>query len=323
MTHTAYITHPDCLLHDNGITHPERPQRLRVIREALLKAGLMDRLHLPEAPEATDEQLARVHTRRHIEHIRAQAPGPGQKVILDADTSMNEHSLSAALRAAGAAVEGVRQVIEEEVDSAFCAVRPPGHHAERDRAMGFCLFNNIAVGAAHALEHHGLSRVAIADFDVHHGNGTEDIFRDDPRVLYCSSFQHPFYPGLPLAQRDHLVHTPLPEGTDGPAFREALRRDWLPALEAFRPELVLISAGFDAHHDDFLAGLALWEDDYAWITRQLMDVAARHAGGRVVSVLEGGYDLESLAHSVRAHVCALLAEDCGGRHHLQRRGGQA
>ena len=305
MTQTAYISHPDCLLHDPGPHHPERPGRLHAVRNALLDEGLLEGLCLLDAPQASDAQLQRVHTPAHVARIRARAPATGETAMLDPDTAMGAHSLGAALRAAGAGIEGVRAVMEREADNVFCAVRPPGHHAERDRAMGFCLFNNVAVAAAHALEHYALARVAIADFDVHHGNGTEDIFRDDPRVLYCSSFQHPFYPDTPCAERDHLVHTPLAAGTDGAGFRAAIERDWLPALDRFAPELVLVSAGFDGHHDDPLAGLALVEDDFAWVTQMLAGVAARHAGGRLVSMLEGGYDLPSLGRSAAAHVRAL------------------
>ncbi|WP_018144207.1 MULTISPECIES: histone deacetylase family protein [unclassified Thioalkalivibrio] len=305
MTHTAYISHPDCLLHDSGPHHPERADRLHAVRNALLDEGLMEGLHLLDAPPATDAQLQRVHTPAHVARIRANAPALGHHALLDPDTAMGEHSLQAALRAAGAGIEGVRAVMEEDVDNAFCAIRPPGHHAERDRAMGFCLFNNIAVAAAHALEHYALSRVAIADFDVHHGNGTEDIFRDDPRVLYCSSFQHPFYPDTPRAERDHLIHTPLAAGTTGAQFRAAVRHDWLPALEQFRPQLVLVSAGFDAHQDDALAGLNLDADDFSWITHELTRIAARYAGARLVSMLEGGYALPALGRSAAAHVRAL------------------
>lgn len=307
MTHTAYISHPDCLLHDAGPHHPERPDRLHAVRNALLEGGLMEGLHLLDAPQATDAQLQRVHTPAHVAHIHASAPASGHRTMLDPDTAMGDHSLQAALRAAGAGIEGVRAVMEGDADNAFCAVRPPGHHAERGRAMGFCLFNNVAVAAAHALAQCGLSRVAIADFDVHHGNGTEDIFRDEPRVLYCSSFQHPFYPDTPLAERHHLVHTPLAAGTTGAQFRAAIRRDWLPALERFRPELVLVSAGFDGHRDDPLAALNLHEDDFTWVTRELARVAENHANGRLVSLLEGGYDLNSLGRSAAAHVQALCA----------------
>ncbi|WP_018871912.1 histone deacetylase family protein [Thioalkalivibrio sp. ALJ16] len=305
MTHTAYISHPDCLLHDPGPHHPECPERLHAIRSALLDADLLESLHLLEAPLADDSQLRRVHSASHIARVRDHVPAPDQYTHLDPDTPMGEHSLQAALRAAGAGIEGVRAVMEGDADNAFCAVRPPGHHAEPDRAMGFCLFNNIAVAAAHAIARYGLARVAIVDFDVHHGNGIEAAFGDDPRVLYCSSFQSPYYPDTPLARREHLVHTPLPAGTDGATFRAAITRDWLPALEGFRPELVLVAAGFDAHREDPLAGLNLVEDDFAWVTRTLVEIAARHASGCLVSMLEGGYALPALGRSVCAHLRAL------------------
>jgi acetoin utilization deacetylase AcuC-like enzyme len=229
-------------------------------------------------------------------------------VQLDPDTSMNPYSYPAALRAAGAAVLGVDLAMSGEVANAFCNIRPPGHHAERGRAMGFCIFNNVAVAAAHALAHHGLSRVAIADFDVHHGNGTEHIFCDDPRVMLCSTFQHPFYPYVGAdSGNEHIVNVPLPAGTGGAEFREAVARHWLPALEAFRPELLLISAGFDAHRDDDMAMMRLVDADYAWVTGELMQVAARHAQGRIVSMLEGGYELNALGRSAAAHIKALAS----------------
>jgi acetoin utilization deacetylase AcuC-like enzyme len=303
MTRTLYITHPACRLHDGGPGHPECPQRLAAIDAALQNLNGLERIEDP--PAATDEDLLHAHTRAYVDAIHAAQPDPGVRVAVDPDTHINEHSIRAAHHAAGAAIEGTRQVLDGKSTNAFCAVRPPGHHAERDRAMGFCLLNNVAVAALWALDVHGLSRVAIADFDVHHGNGTEDIFRDDPRVLFCSSFQHPFYPNRPLSRREHLVHTPLAAGTDGPALRMAIERDWLSALERFRPELILVSAGFDAHRDDPLAGLNLLESDFEWITRKLVAIAERLAGGRLVSVLEGGYDLAALARSVRSHVHAL------------------
>lgn len=304
MAPTLYITHPSFRLHDAGSGHPECPQRLAAIDAALRNLTGLERVEDP--PSATDDDLLRAHTRAHVEHIHAAQPDPGVRVSLDPDTRINEHSIPAAQHAAGAAIEGTRRVLKGEAHNAFCAVRPPGHHAEHDRAMGFCLFNNVAITARWALDVYGLTRVAIADFDVHHGNGTEDIFRDDSRVLFCSSFQHPFYPDRPLSRREHLVHTPLAAGSDGATFRAAIKRDWLPALERFDPELLLVSAGFDAHRDDPLAGLNLVESDFEWVTRQLLTVAERHAGGRMVSVLEGGYDLAALSHSARVHVRALV-----------------
>jgi len=288
-----------------GANHPESPLRLRAIEEHLAVGGVSGLLQLEEAPLATLAQLERVHERAYIDALERLAPTSGL-VHLDPDTAMNRHTLAAARRAAGAAVHGADLVITGRAASAFCSVRPPGHHAEHDRAMGFCLFNNVAVGVAHALAAHGLKRVAVADFDVHHGNGTEDIFRDDPRVLMVSTFQHPFYPYSGIEGRsDRMVNIPLAAGSSGEQFRAAVEHDWLPALEAFQPEMLFVSAGFDAHRDDGLAMLNLVEADYAWVTGALRRVAQRHAGGRIVSVLEGGYELSALGRSVAAHLNAL------------------
>jgi acetoin utilization deacetylase AcuC-like enzyme len=302
---TAYITHPSYLMHEMGSWHPESPQRLRAIDDRLHAAHLFDFLDHREARAATREALLRVHAAAYVDAVEAASPRAGHRE-LDADTSMNPHTLDAALHAAGGAAMAVDLVMRGEVANAFVACRPPGHHATRDRAMGFCIFNNVAVAAAHALAAHGLARVAIVDFDVHHGNGTEDIFRDEPRVMLCSTFQHPFYPhcGADTVSA-HIVNVPLPAGTAGPAYREAFAARILPRLEAFGPQLLLCSAGFDGHREDDMAQFALVEADYAWITDQVMEVAARHAQGRIVSVLEGGYDLSSLGRSVAAHVKAL------------------
>ncbi len=303
---TAYLSHADCLLHEMGPDHPECPARLSAIEDALHKAGLYDLLHHHEAPLATEEQLKRAHDADYVEALIAAAPRSGH-VYLDGDTSMNPHSLQAALRAAGALVRAVDLVMSGRESTAFCNVRPPGHHAERRQAMGFCLFNNVAVGATHALHHHRLDRVAIVDFDVHHGNGTEDIFDMEPRVMLCSSFQYPFYPGKAGPSVDgHRINVPLPAGTSGREYRHAVSAAWFPQLERFQPELILISAGFDAHHDDPLASLNLLEQDYDWITREIMTIAGRHAQGRVVSTLEGGYALRALGRSAAAHVRALM-----------------
>lgn len=298
----AFITHPDCLLHEMGTGHPERPQRLAAIEDKLIASRLGDLVSRIEAPLVTREQLLRVHEAAYLDSIEHLAPHSGH-VLIDADTMMNQHTLPAALRAAGAAVLGTDLVIAGKAEAAFCSVRPPGHHAERSRAMGFCFFNNVAVGAAHALEHHGLARVAIADFDVHHGNGTEDIFRDEPRVLMVSTFQHPFYPGNGIEGRsERMVNLPLAAGSTGEEFRAAVTGEWLPALERFKPEMLFISAGFDAHRDDEMGMLGLVESDYAWVTDQLRGVAERHAKGRIVSVLEGGYELGALTRAVAAHL---------------------
>lgn len=301
----AYITHPECLLHDAGAGHPESPARLRAIDDQLIASGLIGYLHHVEAPPATRAQLERVHAPGYLDALEEAAPGHGQ-VHLDADTVMNPHTLAAALHAAGAAVLATDMVVRGEASSAFCGIRPPGHHAERARAMGFCLYNNVAVAAAHALETHGLARVAIADFDVHHGNGTEDIFRDDPRVTMVSTFQHPFYPYSGTEGRsERMVNIPLAAYSGGREFRAAVEEHWLPVLERFAPQMIFFSAGFDAHRDDDMAMLQLVESDYAWVTARLKEVAERHARGRVVSVLEGGYDLHALGRSVAAHLKAL------------------
>jgi acetoin utilization deacetylase AcuC-like enzyme len=298
----AYITHSDCLRHEMGPGHPECPQRMEIINDRLLMLGLLDGLEQRDAPLATDEQLERVHTRAHLDAVTAASPAAGYAMI-DADTSMNAHSLLAARRAAGAAVLATDLVLGGDAPTAFCNVRPPGHHATRESAMGFCLFNNVAVGMRHALDHHGLGRVALVDFDVHHGNGSEDVFAGDDRVLMCGSFQRALYPysgDPPLAA--NMINVPLEPYSTGDAMRSAVEQHWLPALEAFRPQLLFISAGFDAHREDELATLGWVESDYAWVTERLMEVAARHCQGRVVSCLEGGYALEALARSVATHV---------------------
>jgi len=298
----AFITHPACLRHQMGEGHPERPERLLAIENELLASRVYQRVVRAEAPEATREQLLRVHDAAYIDELERLSPEDGLTWI-DPDTAMCPDTLPAALRAAGAGILGTDLVIARKAEAAFCSVRPPGHHAERARAMGFCFFNNVAVAAAHALEHHGLRRVAIADFDVHHGNGTEDIFRDESRALMVSTFQHPFYPGSGVEGRsERMVNVPLPAGASSEQFRAAVTREWLPALDRFRPEMIFVSAGFDAHRDDGMAMLRLVESDYAWVTQQIRAAATRHAGGRIVSMLEGGYDLGALSRSVVAHL---------------------
>ncbi len=301
----AFISHSDCRLHDMGAHHPECPARLAAIDDQLVASGLGNFLAHVEAPLASRSQLERVHAPAYIMALEDAAPRRGL-VALDPDTAMNPHSLKAALRAAGAAVLATDQVLRGEAEAAFCSVRPPGHHAERARAMGFCLFNNVAVAAAHALEGHGLKRVAIVDFDVHHGNGTEEVFRDDPRVLMVSTFQHPFYPYSGVDGRsERMVNVPLAAYSGGAEFRAAVERFWLPALRAFEPEMLFVSAGFDAHREDDMAMLNLVEADYAWVTGQITEVARRSAAGRIVSVLEGGYALSALGRSVAAHIKVL------------------
>jgi acetoin utilization deacetylase AcuC-like enzyme len=304
---TAYITHPSFLLHDMGPFHPECPDRLRAISDRLIGSGLDSYLVHYSAPAADDNALALVHGRPYIATIEAESPESGLH-YLDPDTAMNAHSLTAARHAAGAVILATNLVLRGECRTAFCAVRPPGHHAERDRAMGFCLFNNVAVGAAHALEAHRIERVAIVDFDVHHGNGTENIFSHDPRVLMVSTFQYPLYPYSGLDNPSpNMVNIPLAAGAGTEEFRAAVREHWLPALERHRPELIFVSAGFDAHREDPLAGLKLADADYAWVTRELIAVAAKHAKGRIVSTLEGGYALGALGRSVAEHIRELVA----------------
>jgi acetoin utilization deacetylase AcuC-like enzyme len=301
---TAYITHADCRLHNMGDDHPECPDRLTAIQDRLIAAGMWDHLLHVEAPLVLREQLALVHPPRYVEALDRLSPERGI-VHVDADTAMNPYSLRAAWRAAGAVVKATDLVMAGEAANAFCAIRPPGHHAESHRAMGFCFFNNLGVGVAHALAQ-GIERVAVADFDVHHGNGTEELFHDNPRVLMVSTFQSPFYPYCgerPMGSNMHNV--PLKAGTSGEGFRAAVDEQWLPALAAFRPQMVFISAGFDAHLEDDMASLGLVEDDYAWVTERLMAVAAEHAEGRIVSVLEGGYDLSALGRSAAAHIKVL------------------
>ena len=304
---TAYITHPSSLLHDMGPYHPECPDRLRAIGDGLVTAGLEDLLLHFTAEPADRDHLERVHSARYLDEIEAASPESGLH-YLDPDTALNAHSLSAARHAAGAVVMGTDLVMRGECRRAFCAVRPPGHHAERRRAMGFCIFNSVAVGAAHAMAAHDVARLAIVDFDVHHGNGTENIFSGDDRVLMVSTFQHPLYPysGTENPARN-MVNVPLAAGSGSDVFRAAVRDRWLPALEAQRPEIIYISAGFDAHRDDPLAGLRLTEADFAWVTREMVNVANRHGKGRIVSSLEGGYALEALGRSAAEHVRELLA----------------
>ncbi|MCC6306175.1 MAG: histone deacetylase family protein [Rhodobacteraceae bacterium] len=305
---TALFTHPACLLHAPPPGHPERPERLRAIAAALdapAFAGLDRRL----APAASADDLALAHPAGYIAGLRAAEPAAGS-FALDPDTHLSPGSFAAALRAAGAAIAAVDAVIAGAVANAFCAVRPPGHHALAARAMGFCLAGNVALGARHALDRHGLARVAIVDFDVHHGNGTQALLWDEPRVRFVSSHQMPLWPGSgspdEAGAHGQILNLPLAPGTGGAAFRKAYATRVLPWLDAFAPELVLVSAGFDGHRADPLGGLALEAEDFAWLTHGLADLAGAHAGGRLVSALEGGYDLDALARSVAAHVAVLM-----------------
>jgi acetoin utilization deacetylase AcuC-like enzyme len=301
----AYISHPTCLLHDMG-PHPEQPARLSAIQDRLIACGLDPMLSHYEAPEVDRALLEQVHDPAYVARLFDCAPASGY-AQLDPDTAMNPYTLPAALRAAGAAQLGADLLLQGAALRAFCAVRPPGHHAERARPMGFCLFNNVVIGAYRALGEHGLERVAIVDFDVHHGNGTENIVADDPRILFCSTFQHPFYPNSGAdCPADNVVNVPLPAGSDSADFRRAITEHWLPALAGFAPELILVSAGFDAHQADDMAGLNLLVDDYTWVTRQICRQAEQSAAGRVLSCLEGGYHLQALARSVEAHLRVMV-----------------
>jgi acetoin utilization deacetylase AcuC-like enzyme len=306
---TLLLTHRACLAHDPGDYHPECPDRLRAVLKALDQEEFAELIRETEAPQATVEQLCRAHPRHYVEAILSVRPDPGESVQIDADTAMSHGSAEAALRAAGATVAAVDAVMRGEVRRAFCAVRPPGHHAEPSRPMGFCLFSNAVVAARHAQATHGVKRVAICDFDVHHGNGSQACVERDASILFASTHQSPLYPGTGAATErgvGNVFNMPLPPGTDGATFREAWEVALLPAVEAFGPDLVVVSAGFDAHARDPLAQLRLREADFAWVTERLCALAETHCRGRVVSTLEGGYDLEALAASAAAHVRALM-----------------
>lgn len=302
------ISHYECLDHVTGDLHPDTSARLEAINNQLIASGMDYVLRHVDAPRVSRAALERVHDADYLDRVYAMAPGPGDAPVeIDGDTVMSAGTLRAAERAAGAGVLAVDLVMQGDVKPVFCAIRPPGHHAVRGQAMGFCLFNNIAVAAAHALEAHGLERVAIVDFDVHHGNGTEDIFKSDKRVLFCSSFQHPFYPFTGHEKEtENLVDVPLPAGAGSAEFRAAVSEHWLPHLDSFAPQMLFISAGFDAHVADDMSSIALVDGDYAWLTEQLVAVAARHCEGRIVSMLEGGYEPQALARSVVAHLKVLL-----------------
>ncbi len=300
------ISHTDCEKHVMLEHHPESPARLRVIHEAVQARDWAGALTPREAREIDDRCFGQVHPSAYIEQLSTLDPGEAI-VRVDADTSLNRYSLRAARLAAGAAIQGVDAVLDGSAARAFCAVRPPGHHAESTLPMGFCLFNNIALAAERALAQ-GAERIAIFDFDVHHGNGTVEIFLERPEVMVCSSFQFPFYPGrFDEVRKDHIVLTPLAAGAASADFRAAIERDWLPAIDRHRPDLILISAGFDAHREDPLGGLLLEDDDYRWVSQLLVDAANRHCEGRLVSTLEGGYHLQALARSSVAHLDALVA----------------
>ncbi|OGB32675.1 MAG: deacetylase [Burkholderiales bacterium RIFCSPLOWO2_12_FULL_61_40] len=314
MNSTGYFTHSDCHKHEMGPGHPECPERLDAIEDRLLASGVGAALDHREAPVAPITDIELAHGRMHVAALRGLTDGLREEINaggpthaqIDPDTSINVYTWDAALRAAGAALAATDAVLAGEMENAFCAIRPPGHHACRDKAMGFCFFNNVAIAALYALERHGLKRVAIVDFDVHHGNGTEDIVKGDQRILMVSFFQHPFYPeGGSVSNASNLVNVPVPAYTKGAEVRALIDTHWIPRLEAYRPEMIFISAGFDAHRDDDMGQMGLVESDYAWITERIKNVARRHSKGRIVSCLEGGYDLNALARSVEAHVRVL------------------
>jgi acetoin utilization deacetylase AcuC-like enzyme len=305
MLQTGFFTHRACAEHEMGSWHPESPERLAAIHDHLISTGIAPHLEHFDAGPASVAALARAHDIRYIERLQTSVPRQGYQPV-DPDTSMNPHTWNAALRSAGAVIEAADCVLRKELANAFCAVRPPGHHARKAAAMGFCFLNNVAIGARHALDVHGLERIAVVDFDVHHGNGTEEIFANDERVLMVSFFQHPFYPYTGTENpAKNMVNVPLPAGTKGDVVRQVVDEVWLPRLTSFRPQMIFISAGFDAHREDDLGQMGLVESDYAYITKRLMEVAAEFSEGRMVSSLEGGYNLSALARSVGAHLKTL------------------
>ena len=303
MTKTAFISHPDTLLHVMDGSHPESPARITAIKNAVLASKL--KLQFYDAPAASKAQLIRVHNKDYVDEIFSIAPKAGL-VRLDGDTAMGPMSLAALLHASGAVILATDLVLSNKVNNAFCCIRPPGHHAGKSNSAGFCIFNHVAVGVAHAMAQYNIKRVAIIDFDVHHGDGTEDIFKDDPNVMLCSTFQHPFYPHRGAESRSkNMVNLPLPAKSNGDVFKKAFEAEIKPALEAFKPELIYISAGFDAHVNDPLADLALTTQDYVWMTEFIKKIVNNCCNGRIISSLEGGYHLPSLSESVLAHVKSL------------------
>ena len=303
---TAYISHPDCHDHDTGEDHPESALRLSVIEDKFIETRLWDFVRGIDAPEVTKAQLSRVHATEYLEYIEKMMPDQGY-VRLDQDTVISPGTMKAARRAAGAVVAAVDLVMSGNINNAFCGVRPPGHHAESNRALGFCIYNNIAVGAAHAMDEHGLKKIAILDFDVHQANGTEDIYIDDQRVLYCSIFQHPFYPFTqPPENNERVISIPLDATAKSAEFRAAVTDHWLPALERFQPEMIFVSAGFDAHRDDDMSYVSLTDADFHWVAQKIVQAAEISASGRIVSVLEGGYEVNSLARCVETHMRVLM-----------------
>lgn len=308
---TAYITSPYCRAHFMDDMHPESPNRLQAIEQALKKTHIWARMQKIIAPEVSDIQLSRVHTRQYLQRLENLVPQTGTVKIAE-DTYLSRDTLQAARFGAGAVVKAVDMVMKKHAKNAFCGVRPPGHHAHADKTSGFCFINNVAVGAMHAIAEYRLERVAIIDFDVHHGDGTQDIFQNDPRVMLLSSFEFPLYPfdnkeKLPESTSPNIINSPLKAGDGGKQFRELVQSVWLPKLENFKPQMILLSAGFDAHHLDNLGNLHLHDDDFAWLTETIMSVANSYAQGRIVSVLEGGYNLQSLASGVKTHLSCLVS----------------
>lgn len=303
----AFITHPDCILHDLGDQHPERPARLREINQHINHSDVAKQLTHYTAETVTNQQLLRAHDQTYLQQIYQQSPqNPGKVKFIDADTGMMINTLNAAEKAAGAGIKAVDLLLTGKHQRAFCAVRPPGHHAERHQAMGFCLFNNIVIAAKHAIHHYGIERLAIIDFDVHHGNGTEQIIGGDPKILLCSSFESPLYPySGENSLFDNVCNIPLTADTNSQDFRQLISHTWFPRIHQFAPQLIMISAGFDGHHEDEIAHLNLHEQDYHWLTLELKQLANTHAQGRIISMLEGGYALSALARSVEAHLLGL------------------
>jgi acetoin utilization deacetylase AcuC-like enzyme len=302
----AIVHHQDCLLHQGSKGHPEQPDRVKVIQAALQRYPFDVNVKFYQAPLASREQLLTIHDADYVNWIFSIAPQTGS-IEVDADTWMNTHTLKAALHAAGSVTYAVDLIMQKKAQAAFCNVRPPGHHAERDKAMGFCFFNNVALGVKHAMQEYQLERIAIIDFDVHHGNGTQNIFQQDKKLMYCSSFQSPFFPGYdPEMDNEHILSVPLLAGTDSATFRAKVEAAWFDKLAAFQPQFIFFSAGFDAHRQDPLANIDLTEADYVWLTNEIAKIAKVYADGRIVSVLEGGYNLDVLAQCVPAHVNALL-----------------
>lgn len=301
----VFISHPECGLHDVGNEHPECPDRLYAINDRLIASGLDFVIEKQQAHKAQKHHLYLVHDQAYVDGVFSKHPIEGS-IQLDPDTLMMPHTLNAALYAAGANILAVDEVMQGHVKQAFCSVRPPGHHAERNKAMGFCIFNNVAIAAAYAMDKYQLARVAIVDFDVHHGNGTEDIFKNDKRVLFCSSYEYPFYPYNVGAGNEHILNLPLPPGTGGDEFMQAINERWLAKIDGFEPQLILISAGFDGHYEDDMAHFKLMETDYHWLTCELKKIANKHCDGKMISTLEGGYALNALGRSVSAHIKGMM-----------------